>query len=117
MGASDEELEELRRRRAQQLQQAAGQNEAAAAQRAQAQADSDAEKRVILRQILEPEARERLTRISMARPDVGAAIENQLIGLAQSGRVRQKIDDNTLRLLIERLLPRKRETKIERRGK
>ncbi|MBI4392556.1 MAG: DNA-binding protein [Euryarchaeota archaeon] len=117
MGGNDEELEELRKRRLAQLQQNAAGQEAQAAEQAAARAEADAQRKQILRQILEPEARERLTRISMARPDVGAAIENQLIALAQSGRIQRKIDDETLRVLIERLLPKKRETRIERRGK
>ena len=42
-------------------------------------------------------------------------IESQLIALAQSGRVQRVIDDETLRQILMRLIPKKREIKIERR--
>ena len=42
----------------------------------------------ILLRILMPEARERLTRISMVRPDRGRALEDFLITAARSGQLR-----------------------------
>ncbi len=74
-----------------------------------------AQRQQVLRQILSPEARERLGRIELAYPELKENIENQLISLAQSGRVQRVIDDATLRQLLERVVPRKREMKIERR--
>ena len=107
----DAELDELRRRKLQEMQQSAQQEHVAAAQRA----DADAQKEVILRAILEPEARERLVRVRMARPDVAAAVEQQLIAFYQQGRIRQRIDDPTLRELLARMTPKSRESTIERR--
>ncbi|HET6404885.1 MAG TPA: DNA-binding protein [Candidatus Thermoplasmatota archaeon] len=112
----DVELEELRRRRMAELQaqaQAQDPQQMAAAQAQQAQAE--AAKENVLRAILEPEARERLTRVRMARPDIAAAVENQLIALYQQGRIRQRIDDATLRELLARMTPKGREPTIERR--
>jgi len=74
-----------------------------------------AQRELILRQILTPEARERLARIELAYPEVTENIENQLIVLAQSGRVNKMIDDATLRDILRRIMPQKREIKIERR--
>jgi len=107
----DAQLEELRRRKMAELQAQAQNEQARAAQRAEA----DAQKEVVLRAILEPEARERLTRVRMARPDVAESLENQLLTLYQQGRVRQRIDDETLRQLLARVAPKSRETTIERR--
>ena len=107
----DAQLEELRRRKMAELQAQAQNGEAQAAARAEA----NAQKEVILRAILEPEARERLTRVRMARPDVAESLENQLLVLYQQGRVRQRIDDETLRQLLARIAPKSRETTIERR--
>jgi len=42
-------------------------------------------------------------------------VEQQLVALAQSGRVQRMIDDETLRQILERVIPKKREIKIERR--
>lgn len=107
----DAQLDELRRRKLAEMQQQAGQEQVAAQQRAAA----DAQKDVILRAILEPEARERLVRVRMARPDVAESLENQLLSLYQQGRIRNRIDDATLRELLARVTPKTRESTIERR--
>lgn len=66
--------------------------------------------------ILTHEARERLARVRMARPEFARAIEDQLIILAQSGRIKNKIDDDQLKSLLAKLTKSKRDIKIERRG-
>ena len=86
-----------------------------AAANAQARENALAQRQLILRQILTPEARERLGRIELAYPELTESIESQLIALAQSGRVQRVIDDETLRQILTRLIPKKREIKIERR--
>lgn len=112
----DAELEELRRRRMAEIQaQAAQQDPQQAAAQAQQQAQAEAAKENILRAILEPEARERLVRVRMARPDIAQSLEQQLLVLYQQGRIRQRIDDATLRDLLARVTPKSRETTIERR--
>jgi programmed cell death protein 5 len=114
----DSELAELRRRRLQQLQEMQA-SESANAQVYAAQeaerARRDQERSEILRRILTPEARERLARIRLAKPDMAAAVEQQLIALAASGRLQRAIDDTTLRALLERIAPEKREIRITRR--
>jgi programmed cell death protein 5 len=113
----DQELDELRRRRmaAMQSQAQQGQDPQQVAAAAQQQANAEAAKENILRAILEPEARERLVRVRMARPDIAGSVEQQLIVLYQQGRIRQKIDDATLRELLARMTPKGREPTIERR--
>lgn len=111
MAMDDEELDAIRRRKLQELQQAQVQSMAQQQYREQV----EAQKQTILRQILTPEARERLGRIELAYPELTDSIENQLIALAQSGRVQKVIDDATLRQILERVMPRRREIKIERR--
>lgn len=111
MAMDDEELEAIRRRKLMEYQQV---QEQAVAQ-AQGREDMLAQRQAILRQILTPEARERLGRIELAYPELTESIENQLIALAQSGRVQRVIDDVTLREILMRLIPKKREIKIERR--
>ncbi len=111
MALDDDELDAIRRRKLQELQQAQVQSAADQQYREQVQA----QRQQVLRQILTPEARERLGRIELAYPELKESIENQLIALAQSGRVQRMIDDATLRQILERVIPRKREIKIERR--
>lgn len=114
----DPELAELRRRRLRQLQDAQGSAAASAQMYAQQDAEMqrrDAERAEILRRILTPEARERLGRIRLAKPEVAATVEQQLIGLAASGRLQRIVDDATLRALLERLMPERRDITITRR--
>ncbi len=107
----EDELAALRQRKIQELQLRAQQEVMAQEQNKQI----DAQKAMVMRQILTPEARERLANLRMTRPDLVESVENQLITLVQSGRVNQKIDDYTLRQLLRKIMPTKREIKIERR--
>ena len=75
----------------------------------------EAERAEVLRRLLTPEARERLGRIRLAKPDVANAVEQQVIGLAASGRLARQVDDATLRALLERIMPQRREINITRR--
>jgi programmed cell death protein 5 len=111
MAMDDEELDAIRRRKLAEYSQAQDQ----VAANAQARENALAQRQLILRQILTPEARERLGRIELAYPELTESIESQLIALAQSGRVQRVIDDETLRQILTRLIPKKREIKIERR--
>jgi programmed cell death protein 5 len=116
--SEDAELSELRRRRMRQLQemQAAESTnaQAYAAQEAEMQR-REAERSEVLRRILTPDARERLGRIRLAKPEVAAAVEQQLLALAASGRIQRMVDDPTLRALLERIAPERREIHITRR--
>ncbi|MHB8584607.1 MAG: DNA-binding protein [Thermoplasmatota archaeon] len=107
----DDELDELRRRKLAELQQQAAGEEARNARDAEARGQKD----MILRQILEPEARERLERVRIARPEVAQSLEDQLVVLYQQGRIRGKINDELLRDFLARVAPKQRDIKIERR--
>ena len=111
----DPELAELRRRRVQQLQEMqTGQGNAYAAQQAEMER-RESERAEILRRVLTPEARERLGRIRLAKPEVAQAVEQQVIALAAAGRIARPLDDATLRALLERLMPERRDIHITRR--
>lgn len=117
-----DDLESIRRRKLEQLQQQqqAGQQQMpgadmqAAMQQEQAQAEMDAKKQAVLRQILTPEARDRLTSLRLSRKELVEQIEYQLISLAQGGRLQSKIDDAQLKHLLAQMQPKKRETTIKR---
>jgi programmed cell death protein 5 len=110
----DDELEELRKKRQQELQQQADSEESEKHQEAQKE-QYEEQKKAILRSILTTDAKQRLSNIKLARPQVGEQIEQQLIMLAQSGRLQQKITDAQLRELLRKIMPKKRDINIRRR--
>jgi programmed cell death protein 5 len=108
---SDAELEELRRRKIAEIQRQRDQQAMAEEQSKQMEANRQA----IMRQILTPEARQRLGTVKIAYPDLATAVEDQLIRLAQSGRIDRQVDDATLRQILRKVAPQKREISIERK--
>ncbi|HEX9710008.1 MAG TPA: DNA-binding protein [Candidatus Thermoplasmatota archaeon] len=111
MSSDEKELEAIRRRK---FQEIAHQQEAAQAQAEQA-AQVETQRQIVLRGLLTPEARERLGRLKTAYPDIAGSVEDQLLSLYQSGRLRNMIDDETLKRILAQVVPRKRDIKIERR--
>ncbi|MBP2145942.1 programmed cell death protein 5 [Methanofollis sp. W23] len=108
---SDDELSEIRRKRMEQLQQQAMSQQ----EDLERQKRAESEMQLALMQILEPEARERLNTIKLAKPEFAQAIQQQLVMLAQSGRIRQKISDEQLKALLVQVAPKKKEFRITRK--
>ena len=111
----DDELEEIKKKKLLELQQQQMLSQEVEDEEARKE-EFEKQKKMILRAILTTEARERLGRIKVARPEIVEDIENQLIVLAQSGRLKNKINDEQLRELLLKLIPRKRDIKIRRKG-
>ncbi|WP_298667250.1 DNA-binding protein [uncultured Methanofollis sp.] len=110
----DDELSEIRRKRMEQLQRQATEQQAMQ-EDLERQKRAESEMQLALMQILEPEARERLNTIKLTKPEFARAVEQQLVMLAQSGRIRQKITDEQLKALLMQVAPPKKEFRITRK--
>lgn len=102
--AADEELEEIQRRKLVQYQQMAAEAQRAA----ELQRRAELVKQSVLRQILTPEARSRLTNIRMVRPELAEQLETQLIQLAQLGRLKVPVTDEELKEVLRNIQMRTR---------
>ncbi|MFC5972233.1 DNA-binding protein [Halomarina salina] len=110
----EDELEELRQKKMEQLKEQQGgeaDEEAMQAQRDQA----EAQKKAVLRKYLTDGARKRLNTVKMSKPDQGEQIEQQLVALAKSGRVQDQIDEDQMKELLQELTPDKQSFNIKRR--
>ncbi len=105
---SDDELEAIRQRKEAQLREQALREQT----NEQQQAEVQAQKEALLRQILTPEARARLTNVRMVKPQFAEQIEMQLIQLASSGRLKDRVTDEQLKTLLQQLQGKERERKI-----
>ena len=110
----DDELSELRKRRMAQVQQQAGDQQAMQAE-LERQERAKSQMHMVLMSILEPDARERLNTIKLTKPEFAGAVEQQLVQLAQSGRLKNKITDSQLKELLRQLAPARRDYSITRR--
>ena len=110
---SDEELDELRKKKMEQLKEQQSEGDAEAQQAAQEQAD--AQKKAILRQHLTDGARKRLNTVKMSKPDVGEQVEQQIVALARSGRLGEQIDEEKMKQLLSELTPDSKSFDIKRR--
>jgi programmed cell death protein 5 len=109
---SEEELEELRKKKMEQLkEQQGGDGEGQEAAKQQA----DAQKQAVLKQNLTDGARKRLNTVKMSKPQVGEQIEQQVVALAQSGRVQGQIDEDQMKELLSELTPDSKSFDIKRR--
>jgi len=107
---SEEEIEELQRRRLRQLQRRLAEEQ----ERTQVQQQIEIQKQALLRRILTPDARSRLTNLKMVKPEFAQQLELQLIQLAQQGKIVIPVTDEQLKELLVRLQSGRREFKIRR---
>ena len=110
----EEELENIRKRKLEELKQQAIQQRIAEQQ----QHEFENKKYQIMRLILSPEGRQRLENIRMVKPQFAEQIELQLIQLFQAGRLKgaTPLPDNAFKKLLEQISSRgnKKDFKIKK---
>lgn len=108
-GEVDDELEEIKRRKLAEYQRRLEAEREAAARKA----EEEAVRQELLRRILTPEARARLTNLKLVKPELVETLELQLIQLAQSGRIRLPIDDDALKQILAQLSSTRRDIRVK----
>ncbi len=108
--SEDDELEELRRRRALELQKNLAQDQ----QQSDAEKRLEAQKQVLMRRILTQEARQRLANLKMVKPEFASHLELQLIQIAQQGKIELPIGDEQLKEILQKLQSGRKEITIRR---
>ncbi len=66
----------------------------------------------MLRMTLTSEARQRLTNVRMVKPELANAIEEYILQLVSSGKLKRTIDDDQLKEMLSALQGKKRDFKI-----
>ncbi|KAL9237006.1 hypothetical protein vseg_011599 [Gypsophila vaccaria] len=106
---ADPELEAIRQKRMQELMAQRGMgsqpNPNPEQQSAQEEAKREAEERrqVMLAQILSAQARERLSRIALVKPEKARGVEDVVIRAAQTGQIAEKVSEERLISLLEQI--------------
>jgi len=65
---------------------------------------TEEQKKELLRKILSAEARERLARIRLAKPDFAEKVEQILITLFLQGRIKEQLSDEKFKELLKKLI-------------
>lgn len=105
---ADPELEAIRQRRMQELMAQRGmgsQQNNPEQQKAQEEAKMEAEERrqMMLSQILSAQARERLARIALVKPEKARGVEDVVLRAAQMGQIVEKVSEEKLISLLEQI--------------
>lgn len=107
-----DEIENIRKKRLKELQDAAARQQEQEKQREMTEA-YEAQKQSILRIILSDNAKLRLNNIKLVKPQMAESIEDQLVQLYQAGRIPDGISEEQLLQLLKQIQGTKRESKIK----
>lgn len=111
----DDRLEELREQKMEELKdRKQGGGDTAERQQA-AQEQAEAQREAVLKKHLTDGARQRLNAIEMSKPQVAKQVKQQVVALAQSGRVQNRIDEQQMKELLKELQPDSKSFDIQHR--
>jgi len=66
----------------------------------------------VLRVLLSPEARQRLTNVKMVKPDLAKAVEDYIISMGSQGKLNKALTDDDLKQILSSIQQPKRDFKI-----
>ena len=103
-----EDIEEIRKRKLMELQKKYLEQQKAQEEALRQEMELEAQLDAIMRRILTPEARERLGRVKLVKPELARQVELVLVQLYQAGQIREPIDDAKLKRILAQIDERTR---------
>ncbi|NJF24976.1 DNA-binding protein [Thermococcus sp. Bubb.Bath] len=103
-----EDIEEIRKKKLMELQKRYLEEQKAQEEAMKQEMELEAQLDAIMRRILTPEARERLGRVKLVKPELARQVELVLVQLYQAGQVREPIDDEKLKRILAQIDARTR---------
>ena len=103
-----EDIEEIRKRKLMELQKKYLEQQKAQEEAIKQEMELQAQIDAIMRKILTPEARERLGRVKLVKPELARQVELILVQLYQAGQIREPIDDAKLKRILAQIDARTR---------
>lgn len=95
-----DDIEDIRERKMRELQEKASND---GKDMEEKQREAEMQKEALLKKKLTEGARRRLNTVQMAKPEFGEQVEQQILTLVQSGRVKDRIDEDTMKQILEEL--------------
>ena len=99
---------EIRKRKLMELQKKYLEQQKAQEEVIKREMELEAQLNAIMRRILTPEARERLGRVKLVKPELARQVELVLVQLYQAGQIREPIDDEKLKRILAQIDARTR---------
>ncbi|WP_099211329.1 DNA-binding protein [Thermococcus henrietii] len=103
-----EDIEEIRKRKLMELQKKYLEQQKAQEEAIKQEMELQAQLDAIMRKILTPDARERLGRVKLVKPELARQVELVLVQLYQAGQIREPIDDAKLKKILAQIDARTR---------
>jgi programmed cell death protein 5 len=106
--AMAEDIEEIRKKKLMELQKRYLEQQKAQEEAMRQEMELEAQLDAIMRRILTPEARERLGRVKLVKPELARQVQLVLVQLYQAGQIREPIDDAKLKRILAQIDERTR---------
>ncbi|HII67335.1 DNA-binding protein [Thermococcus sp.] len=103
-----EDIEEIRRKKLLELQKKLAEQKKAEEEQIRQEMELEAQLQAIMKQILTSEARERLARVKLVRPELARQVELILVQLYQAGQITERITDEKLKKILAQVDARTR---------
>jgi len=106
---ADDELEAIRQRRIAELMARQGgdgdgrTSEQQQQQEQQQRQEAEERRKMMLQQVMEMEARERLSRIALVKPDKAKAVEDLILQMATRRQLQERVNEDRLIQLLEQV--------------